>query len=99
MGALGHLEKVMELCVKLITHDPNYNDDDHNSSFNPVSEESMDTTTGDEDEDLQNDNDVDEEEDEYSDDDDMSWKVSFIYPGNNFDLSNLFITIPRVLQC
>lgn len=75
MGSLGHLEKVLELCVRLITHDPNYNDDDQQSSFNPISEESMDTTTGDEDDDLQNEED-EQEEDEYSDDDDMSWKVS-----------------------
>jgi cullin-associated NEDD8-dissociated protein 1 len=73
MGALGHLEPVLQLCVKLISHDPNYNDDDQD--FNPVNEESMDTTTGDEDEDAQNDED-EQEEDEYSDDDDMSWKVA-----------------------
>ncbi len=71
MGALGHLEGVLQLCVKLISHDPNYNDDEQ-VGFNPVNEESMDTTT-EEDEDAQNEE--DQEEDEYSDDDDMSWKV------------------------
>jgi cullin-associated NEDD8-dissociated protein 1 len=72
MASLRHLENVLQLCVKLISHDPNYNDDDQN--FNPVNEESMDTTTGDDEDDLQNDED-EQEEDEYSDDDDMSWKV------------------------
>ncbi|CAL8143839.1 unnamed protein product [Orchesella dallaii] len=72
MGTLGHLESVLQLCVKLISHDPNYNDDE-GSGFHPLNEESMDTTTGDEDDD-QNDDD-EQEEDEYSDDDDMSWKV------------------------
>lgn len=75
MGSLGHLEAVLQLCVKLISHDPNYNDDEQDG-FNPLSEESMDTTTGDEDDDAQNDQ--DQEEDEYSDDDDMSWKVVLI---------------------
>lgn len=73
MGTLGHLQSVLHLCVKLISHDPNYNDDE-GSGFNPLNEESMDTTTGDEDDD-QNEDD-EQEEDEYSDDDDMSWKVS-----------------------
>ena len=75
MATLRHLENVLLLCVKLISHDPNYNDDDQNSTFNPINEESMDTTTGDDDDDLQNDEE-EQEEDEYSDDDDMSWKVS-----------------------
>jgi len=72
MGSLNHIEGVLQLCVQLISHDPNYNDED--GGFNPMSEESMDTTTGDDDDDLQGDED-DQEEDEYSDDDDMSWKV------------------------
>lgn len=72
----GHIQNVLQLCVKLVSHDPNYNDDDQDG-FNPVSEESMDTTTGDDDEDGQNDEE-DQEEDEYSDDDDMSWKVSTV---------------------
>lgn len=72
MGQLGFIEPVLNLCVKLISHDPNYNDDE-GPSFG-INEESMDTTTGDDDDDQDNDED-EPEEDEYSDDDDMSWKV------------------------
>lgn len=50
------------MCLKYITHDPNYNYDDYEDD-----EGHMDM---DEDDDG-------EEDDEYSDDDDMSWKVRY----------------------
>ena len=53
--------QIVEMCLKYITHDPNYNYDDYDDD-----EGQMDM---DEDDDG-------EEDDEYSDDDDMSWKVS-----------------------
>ncbi|XP_018011148.1 cullin-associated NEDD8-dissociated protein 1 [Hyalella azteca] len=56
-----HIPQILEICLKLLTHDPNYNYDDY-------SEEGNGTMDLDEDED-------EEEDDEYSDDDDMSWKV------------------------
>ncbi|KAK8377953.1 hypothetical protein O3P69_018690 [Scylla paramamosain] len=55
-----HLSTIVEMCLKYITHDPNYNYDDYDDD-----EGQMDM---DEDDDG-------EEDDEYSDDDDMSWKV------------------------
>lgn len=55
-----HLSTITEICLKYITHDPNYNYDDYDDD-----EGQMDM---DEDDDG-------EEDDEYSDDDDMSWKV------------------------
>ncbi|XP_069960266.1 cullin-associated NEDD8-dissociated protein 1 [Cherax quadricarinatus] len=55
-----HLPTIVALCLKYITHDPNYNYDDYEDD-----EGQMDM---DEDDDG-------EEDDEYSDDDDMSWKV------------------------
>lgn len=58
-----HIAMVTELCLKYITHDPNYNyDEDYENDG------VMDTIDGDDDED-------EDENDEYSDDDDMSWKV------------------------
>lgn len=54
--------QIVEMCLKYITHDPNYNYDDYEDD-----EGQMDM---DEDDDG-------EEDDEYSDDDDMSWKVRF----------------------
>ncbi|KAF2360885.1 TATA-binding protein interacting (TIP20) [Trinorchestia longiramus] len=56
-----HVPQILEICLKLLTHDPNYNYDDY-------SEEDNGTMDLDEDEE-------EEEDDEYSDDDDMSWKV------------------------
>ncbi|KAJ7999313.1 hypothetical protein DPEC_G00193090 [Dallia pectoralis] len=57
-----HVSTVIQLCLKYITFDPNYNyDEDENQDV------SMETEDGaDEDQ---------ESDDEYSDDDDMSWKV------------------------
>jgi cullin-associated NEDD8-dissociated protein 1 len=55
-----HIPTIIELCLKYVTYDPNYNyeaDDGENGA-------SMDTEDQDED-----------ESEEYSDDDDMSWKV------------------------
>uniref|UniRef100_A0AAR2LSQ9 Cullin-associated and neddylation-dissociated 2 (putative) n=1 Tax=Pygocentrus nattereri TaxID=42514 RepID=A0AAR2LSQ9_PYGNA len=57
-----HISMVIKLCLKYITHDPNYNYDAEEDQ-----EDSMDLENG-EDEDQESD-------DEYSDDDDMSWKV------------------------
>lgn len=53
--------QIVEMCLKYITHDPNYNYDDYDDD-----EGQMDMDEDDE----------GEEDDEYSDDDDMSWKVS-----------------------
>lgn len=55
-----HLPTIVEMCLKYITHDPNYNYDDYDDD-----EGQMDMDEDDE----------GEEDDEYSDDDDMSWKV------------------------
>uniref|UniRef100_A0A3B1K374 Cullin-associated and neddylation-dissociated 2 (putative) n=1 Tax=Astyanax mexicanus TaxID=7994 RepID=A0A3B1K374_ASTMX len=57
-----HIPTVIKLCLKYITHDPNYNYDAEDDQ-----EESMDIGSGDDEE--------TESDDEYSDDDDMSWKV------------------------
>ncbi|CAD5120365.1 DgyrCDS8938 [Dimorphilus gyrociliatus] len=56
-----HINQIIDLCLKYITYDPNYNydDDDENED-----EHMMDT-----------DEDIEEDDDDYSDDDDMSWKV------------------------
>ncbi|KXJ17178.1 Cullin-associated NEDD8-dissociated protein 1 [Exaiptasia diaphana] len=54
------IPKIIELCLKFICYDPNYNYGDDN-------DENMETDQDEEDE--------DEDDDEYSDDDDMSWKV------------------------
>ncbi|XP_053530044.1 cullin-associated NEDD8-dissociated protein 2 [Ictalurus punctatus] len=57
-----HIPMVINLCLKYVTYDPNYNYDAEDDE-----EDSMDIEDGgDEDQ---------ESEDEYSDDDDMSWKV------------------------
>ncbi|CAH2312122.1 cullin-associated NEDD8-dissociated 1-like isoform X1 [Pelobates cultripes] len=55
----AHVPTIMELCLKYISHDPNYNYDDEDE------EEDMETESEEE-------PDID---DDYSDDDDMSWKV------------------------
>lgn len=56
-----HINRIIDLCLQLITYDPNYNydDDDENED-----EHMMDT-----------DEDLEDDDDDYSDDDDMSWKV------------------------
>lgn len=56
-----HLQQILEVCLSLLTHDPNYNYDDYNEDDNG----SMDL----------DDDEEEEEDDEYSDDDDISWKV------------------------
>ncbi|KAF1632604.1 Cullin-associated NEDD8-dissociated protein 1, partial [Eudyptes filholi] len=58
-----HIPNVMELCLKYITFDPNYNYDNEEEE-----EEEMMETDNREDEEQESD-------DEYSDDDDISWKV------------------------
>ncbi|KAF1564594.1 Cullin-associated NEDD8-dissociated protein 1, partial [Eudyptes schlegeli] len=58
-----HIPNVMELCLKYITFDPNYNYDNEEEE-----EEEMMETENREDEEQESD-------DEYSDDDDISWKV------------------------
>ncbi|KAM3878341.1 cullin-associated NEDD8-dissociated protein 2 [Diretmus argenteus] len=56
-----HVATVIQLCLKFMTFDPNYNYDNNEED----EEDSMDTEDG-----------LDQEsDDEYSDDDDMSWKV------------------------
>ncbi|KAK1189026.1 CAND1 protein, partial [Pygoscelis papua] len=58
-----HIPNVMELCLKYITFDPNYNYDNEEEE----EEEMMETENGEDEE--------QESDDEYSDDDDISWKV------------------------
>ena len=53
--------QILEICLRLLTHDPNYNYDDYDEEDNG----SMDM----------DDDEEEQEDDEYSDDDDMSWKV------------------------
>lgn len=57
-----YIQQIVNLCLKYISYDPNYNyDDDEND-----------------DEDMEMDNDLDDDnqsEEDFSDDDDMSWKV------------------------
>ncbi|KAM9326759.1 cullin-associated NEDD8-dissociated protein 1-like [Gastrophryne carolinensis] len=55
----SYVPTIMDLCLKYIAYDPNYNYDSEEE------EESMETESEEE----------QESEDEYSDDDDMSWKV------------------------
>ncbi|XP_071811076.1 cullin-associated NEDD8-dissociated protein 1-like isoform X1 [Apostichopus japonicus] len=56
-----YLHKIIELCLKYLCYDPNYNYDDDEEE----EEDAMDTDGEEE----------GESDDEYSDDDDMSWKV------------------------
>ncbi|NXN92906.1 CAND1 protein, partial [Rhinopomastus cyanomelas] len=57
-----HIPKVMGLCLKYISFDPNYNYDNEEDE-----DEMMETENGEDEE--------QESDDEYSDDDDISWKV------------------------
>ncbi|KAH0549044.1 cullin-associated NEDD8-dissociated protein 1 [Cotesia glomerata] len=60
-----HINKIIEICLKYLTYDPNYNyDDDVNDESDGEGNVMETEEDGDED-----------GEDEYSDDDDMSWKV------------------------
>ncbi|XP_031563225.1 cullin-associated NEDD8-dissociated protein 1-like isoform X2 [Actinia tenebrosa] len=54
------IPKIIELCLKFICYDPNYN-------YGDDADENMETDQEEEEE--------DDDDDEYSDDDDMSWKV------------------------
>jgi len=57
--------QIIDLCLKYITYDPNYNyDDDENGSITDDDVAMVLEEDGD-----------DDENDEYSDDDDMSWKI------------------------
>eukprot|EP00040_Diaphanoeca_grandis_P021169 m.112749 g.112749 ORF g.112749 m.112749 type:complete len:1275 (-) comp28217_c0_seq1:74-3898(-) len=57
----GHIDELVELCLKYLQHDPNYN-------YDSDSDDDMDEENSDDDDD-------DDFEDEYSDDDDVTWKV------------------------
>ena len=58
----SYIRQIMDLCLKYLSYDPNYNYDDDEE----MNDDSMD----------QNDNDNDEnDQDDYSDDDDVSWKI------------------------
>ncbi|XP_022915623.1 cullin-associated NEDD8-dissociated protein 1 [Onthophagus taurus] len=57
-----HIHSIINLCLKYMTYDPNYNyEDDEDGEDGAM--------------DIIEDEDEDEDNDEYSDDDDMSWKV------------------------
>uniref|UniRef100_A0A8C4N8T2 Cullin-associated and neddylation-dissociated 1 n=1 Tax=Eptatretus burgeri TaxID=7764 RepID=A0A8C4N8T2_EPTBU len=59
-----HVPVIIELCLKYLTYDPNYNyDEDDDEDESAMEAEGLD------------DDDEQASEDEYSDDDDMSWKV------------------------
>ncbi|XP_044305788.1 cullin-associated NEDD8-dissociated protein 1 isoform X3 [Varanus komodoensis] len=57
-----HVTTIINICLKYLTYDPNYNYDDEDEDEN-----AMDADGGDDDD--------QGSDDEYSDDDDMSWKV------------------------
>ncbi|PNJ63382.1 CAND1 isoform 6, partial [Pongo abelii] len=57
-----HVSTIINICLKYLTYDPNYNYDDEDEDEN-----AMDADGGDDDD--------QGSDDEYSDDDDMSWKV------------------------
>uniref|UniRef100_A0AAY5EVM6 TATA-binding protein interacting (TIP20) domain-containing protein n=1 Tax=Electrophorus electricus TaxID=8005 RepID=A0AAY5EVM6_ELEEL len=57
-----HVPTVINICLKYLTYDPNYNYDDEDEDENAMDADGVD-------EDYQG------SDDEYSDDDDMSWKV------------------------
>ncbi|KAL4716046.1 hypothetical protein ACJJTC_002811 [Scirpophaga incertulas] len=61
-----HIPTVIELCLKMITYDPNYNYEDEDRSND---DEEM------EDESVAPEGEPESDSEEYSDDDDMSWKV------------------------
>lgn len=61
--------QIIELCLKMITYDPNYNYEDEEEGGGGEDEEMEDETAA-------PDADPDSDSEEYSDDDDMSWKVT-----------------------
>ncbi|XP_073957358.1 cullin-associated and neddylation-dissociated 1 isoform X1 [Choristoneura fumiferana] len=63
-----HIPTIIELCLKMITYDPNYNYEDEEEGGGGEDEEMEDETAT-------PDADPDSDSEEYSDDDDMSWKV------------------------
>ncbi|XP_053618217.1 cullin-associated NEDD8-dissociated protein 1 [Plodia interpunctella] len=63
-----HIPTIIELCLKMITYDPNYNYEDEEEEGGGEDEQMEDETLAPEAE-------PDSDSEEYSDDDDMSWKV------------------------
>ncbi|XP_068626901.1 cullin-associated NEDD8-dissociated protein 1 [Battus philenor] len=63
-----HITTIIDLCLKMITYDPNYNYEDDEEGGGGEDEEM-------EDESAEPDADAESDSEEYSDDDDMSWKV------------------------
>ncbi|CAH0724756.1 unnamed protein product, partial [Brenthis ino] len=63
-----HIPTIIDLCLKMITYDPNYNYEDDEENGGGEDEEM-------EDESFEPDADPESDSEEYSDDDDMSWKV------------------------
>ncbi|GBP29292.1 Cullin-associated NEDD8-dissociated protein 1 [Eumeta japonica] len=63
-----HIPTIIDLCLKMITYDPNYNYEDEDEDCG-IEDEEM------EDESVSPDAEHDSDSEEYSDDDDMSWKV------------------------
>ncbi|KAJ0182615.1 hypothetical protein K1T71_001984 [Dendrolimus kikuchii] len=63
-----HIPTIIELCLKMITYDPNYNYEDEEEEASGDDEEMEDAS-------FAPDADPDSDSEEYSDDDDMSWKV------------------------
>lgn len=63
-----HIPTIIDLCLKMITYDPNYNYEDEEEEVSGDDEEMEDAS-------LAPDADPDSDSEEYSDDDDMSWKV------------------------
>ncbi|XP_061708687.1 cullin-associated NEDD8-dissociated protein 1 isoform X1 [Cydia pomonella] len=63
-----HIPTIIELCLKMITYDPNYNYEDSEEGGGGEDEEMEDETAA-------PDADPESDSEEYSDDDDMSWKV------------------------
>ncbi|XP_050670753.1 cullin-associated NEDD8-dissociated protein 1 [Leptidea sinapis] len=63
-----HIPTIVELCLKMITYDPNYNYEDEEEGGGGEDEEM-------EEESFEPDAEPESDSEEYSDDDDMSWKV------------------------
>ncbi|CAG4965249.1 unnamed protein product [Colias eurytheme] len=63
-----HIPTIIDLCLKMITYDPNYNYEDEEEGGGGEDEEM-------EEESFEPDADPESDSEEYSDDDDMSWKV------------------------
>lgn len=75
-----HFFQIIELCLKMVTYDPNYNYEDEEAGAGGEDEDM-------EDESFAPDAEPDSDSEEYSDDDDMSWKVQFIDFGRYFVLT------------